>query len=347
MNGNKTIGATFTQLQRGLTVNVVGSGTVAKNPDKVEYNHGEVVQLTVTPAEGWTFSGWSGDLTGSANPASITMDANKSVTATFVEITYSLAVSKTGTGGGVVTSNPAGIDCGADCSKDYDQATPVILTATATPGSFLAGWIGCSRANGSTCEVVMDQDRNVEAMFSEIVVGGFNDVASGHWADDYIYALSQAGITGGCGGGDFCPDDPVTRGMMAVFVIASRDETPSQEPYNVYFSDIADDTFAPFINTMCELGITGGCGDGIFCPNGTVTRAQMAVFIITSMEETLSQAPYNAYFSDIADDNFAPFINRMNELGITGGCGGGMYCPTQPVTRAQMAVFLSKGFLGM
>ncbi len=169
----------------------------------------------------------------------------------------------------------------------------------------------------------------------------------GFWADDFIYAMSQAGITGGCGNGNYCPNDPVTREMMAVFIITAMGETGSQAAHNGYFSDIADNGFAAFINRMNELGVTGGCGGTNYCPSTPVTRGMMAVFILAAMGETGSQVAYNAYFSDIDDNGFAPFINKMNELGITGGCGGGHYCPFNPVTRAEMAVFLGKAFLGM
>ena len=76
---------TGTPGQYSLTVNVTGNGTVTLDPPSGIYNSGALVQLTPLPAAGWTFSGWSGDLTGSANPASITMNSNKIVTATFVQ----------------------------------------------------------------------------------------------------------------------------------------------------------------------------------------------------------------------------------------------------------------------
>ena len=66
-----------------LTINVVGSGAVARNPNAPSYASGTPVTLTATPAAGFTFSGWSGDLTGSANPTTIIMNSNKTVTATF------------------------------------------------------------------------------------------------------------------------------------------------------------------------------------------------------------------------------------------------------------------------
>jgi hypothetical protein len=66
-----------------LGVNTVGSGTVLVNPNKVSYNPGETVQLTAQPAQGWVFDGWSGDLSGSTNPATLVMNSDKLVTATF------------------------------------------------------------------------------------------------------------------------------------------------------------------------------------------------------------------------------------------------------------------------
>jgi len=68
-----------------LGVTFDGSGSVTKNPNQATYAYGTVVQLTATPDSGWTFSSWSGDLSGSQNPKTITMDGNKAVTAHFVD----------------------------------------------------------------------------------------------------------------------------------------------------------------------------------------------------------------------------------------------------------------------
>ena len=84
MDGNKTVGAAFSQLQQfTLTTNVVGNGSITLNPAGGTYPQGTVVQLTAVPATGYAFSGWSDDLTGSTNPTTITMNAAKTVTATF------------------------------------------------------------------------------------------------------------------------------------------------------------------------------------------------------------------------------------------------------------------------
>jgi hypothetical protein len=84
MDGNKTVTANFTQDQYTLTVNTVGNGSVTVMPDKAVYTAGEVVTLTATPVGDWQFAGWGGALSGSTNPAQLTMNSSKVVTATFL-----------------------------------------------------------------------------------------------------------------------------------------------------------------------------------------------------------------------------------------------------------------------
>ncbi|MGB8707167.1 MAG: hypothetical protein WCD72_04355, partial [Dehalococcoidia bacterium] len=83
VTANHTISASFTQNQYTLAVDVNSSGRVAKVPNQATYPSGTPVQLTATADPGSSFSGWSGDLTGSANPVTIAVDGNKTVTATF------------------------------------------------------------------------------------------------------------------------------------------------------------------------------------------------------------------------------------------------------------------------
>ena len=78
-----TISASFVINTYTLNVSVVGSGSVTKLPDQATYNQGSAVQLTATPNSGWAFFNWSGDTSGSTNPLVISMDGNKSLTATF------------------------------------------------------------------------------------------------------------------------------------------------------------------------------------------------------------------------------------------------------------------------
>jgi hypothetical protein len=97
--------ATFTPIEYTLTVSVIGSGTVTQSPTQASYHFGDVVQLTAIPTSGWRFSVWSGDLVGSTNPSSVTINGNKSVTAVFLTNQYSITAIA-GTGGSI---SPPGI----------------------------------------------------------------------------------------------------------------------------------------------------------------------------------------------------------------------------------------------
>lgn len=94
-------------------------------------------------------------------------------------------------------------------------------------------------------------------------------------------------------------------------------------------------------------GITSGCGGGNYCPSNNVTRAQMAIFLLRS-EHSANYVPPPAtgtMFNDVPANAFAAaWIEQLANEGISSGCGGGNFCPNDPVTRAQMAVFLVNTF---
>lgn len=110
----------------------------------------------------------------------------------------------------------------------------------------------------------------------------FGDVPVSHPFASWIEAFADAGITSGCGNGNFCPDGAVTRDQMAVFLMRAKfgkGYTPPA-PTGV-FSDVpVGSLFAPWIEALAASGITGGCGNGHYCPSSAVTRAQMAVFLV-------------------------------------------------------------------
>ncbi len=104
MTGNKTVTAAFTQNEYTLNVTVVGNGTITRD-NAGPYHLNDVVTLTAVADAGWTFTGWS-ECTGTL-PCSVTMDGNKTITATFTQIEYSLTVTP-GTGGSVTKSPDQG-----------------------------------------------------------------------------------------------------------------------------------------------------------------------------------------------------------------------------------------------
>src|SRR5436309_3424143 len=112
---NHTIEASFAIDTHSLTVNTVGQGSVAKNPDQASYDHGSTVQLTATPATGWHFAGWSGAATGTTNPLSVTMDGDKTVTATFAINTYTITASA-GANGTITPSGAVSVNHGGSRS---------------------------------------------------------------------------------------------------------------------------------------------------------------------------------------------------------------------------------------
>ncbi len=155
IDANETVTATFTQNEYTLTVNTVGNGTVTRNPDQATYHYGDIVQLTAMPDPGWSFSGWSGDLSGSVNPVNVTIDGNKSVTATFTAIGYTLTVDILGSGS--VSRNPD--------QAFYNYGDVVELTATPTLGWDFAGWSGGLSGNANPQSIVIDGNETVTAQF--------------------------------------------------------------------------------------------------------------------------------------------------------------------------------------
>jgi hypothetical protein len=112
------------------------------------------------------------------------------------------------------------------------------------------------------------------------------------------------------------------------------------------FSDVvAADGFYPAVENVFHNGITAGCSPTSYCPSASVTRAQMAVFLLKAKLGRAYEPPPAAgsVFADVPAGAFgAAWIEDLADSGIAAGCGGGLYCPNAPVTRAQMAVFLLK-----
>ncbi len=195
-----------------------------------------------------------------------------------------------------------------------------------------------------------DDNDGVPDDFDTWPTGRFDDVdPASHFAFTFVEALERSGVTGGCGGSIYCPDDPVTRAQMAVFLergINGSGFVPPPASGEVFADVGASDFAAAFIEQLAADGITGGCGGGNYCPTSAVTRAQMAVFLLRAkFGSAYVPPPATGIFSDVPIGSFADaFIEQLAAEGITGGCGNGNFCPDDPITRAQMAVFLVRTF---
>jgi len=177
----------------------------------------------------------------------------------------------------------------------------------------------------------------------------FDDVPTDYWAFSFIEILVGNGITAGCGNGNYCPDAVVTRAQMAVFLergMRGSNYSPPAATGNVFFDVGASDFAASFIEQLSQDGITAGCGNGNYCPDATVTRDQMAVFLLRAKYGAGYSPPAaTGVFGDVPVEYWAAdWIEQLAAEGITAGCGGGNYCPESPVNRDQMAVFLVRTF---
>lgn len=176
--------------------------------------------------------------------------------------------------------------------------------------------------------------------------GPFADVAGDHLFVDEIAWLAATGITRGCNPPNytrFCPEQPVTREQMASFLVRA---TGLESPGQAQFTDVAGDSpHTSDIAAIAAVGITRGCNppeNDLFCPGQPVTRAQMASFLV----RTLGLEPTEPDFVDVSPTNaHRRDIAALAEAGITRGCNppaNDRFCPTQPVTRAQMAAFIHR-----
>lgn len=170
-----SVTASFSSGNATLTVSKSGAGTgsVSSSPSGIScpsdcaetYAYGTNVTLTPSAGAGSYFAGWSGACSGTGSCV-VAMTAAKSVGAIFNLNAYTLSVSRQGSGSGAVSSSPAGINCGSDCSEPYTYGTSVTLTATPSTGSTFAGWSGGGCTGAGSCVVSVTSATSVTATFT-------------------------------------------------------------------------------------------------------------------------------------------------------------------------------------
>jgi hypothetical protein len=340
-------------------------GTTTVTPSAAPADNGSIASVTATATPNF----FTGTLTGNTATGALTISNANPLGSYTITVTVTDNCGATTTRSFMLMVN----DCGASLSKPGQN-----FAANGGAGNFTVTidgactWTAVSndpsfitivspqgqQAGTGTVSFNVGSHSNTTPRSGTITVAGqtfivrqgaqFLDVPVGAPFYEEIGKLSAAGVTQGCGGGNYCPDPAVTREQMAVFLIRAAGDFNPPTPGAQRFADVpSTNPFYAFIEQMAVRGITSGCGGGNYCPTANVTREQMAAFIIRALHEPGYVPPTNVpqRFADVPSSN--PFYGHIEEMAvrqITLGCGGGNYCPTANVTRGQMAAFLVRAF---
>ncbi len=175
----------------------------------------------------------------------------------------------------------------------------------------------------------------------------YDDVDARDDTHEAVTALAEQGIFAGtdCGVGEFCPDGPVKRWAVAVWLIrALEDDSSLRTSPDSAFADVAVGWWwRPYVERLAELGITRGCASNPdrFCPDALVTRGQAASLLRRSLDlETTGDGG----FADTAGSVHESDIHALAAAGIIEGCATGpdLFCPSTPITRAEMVTVLQR-----
>jgi hypothetical protein len=177
----------------------------------------------------------------------------------------------------------------------------------------------------------------------------FSDVPTTNPFYRFVETLLHHGVTGGCSSTSYCPAAGTSREQMAVFVLVAKEGAGYVPPACTapVFGDVPPSSPAcPWIEELARRGVVGGCGGGNYCPGAMVTREQMAVFVLRTLDPALAPpACATPMFDDVPPSSpFCRWIEELARRAVVSGCGGGNYCPLGPVTREQMGVFISVTF---
>lgn len=268
------------------------------------------------------------------------------------------ASNLTGLAGPIYTLNDDSADyatVGPGATSDCHGATGNCYLVTVAGARPAAHWDAVFKESLSS--------DSVDRFWTLHVGNSFADVPTTDPFYDSIETIFHNGITAGCNAPGspptYCMNDGVTRAQMAVFLLKGEIGSSHVPPHatGTVFKDVRIGDFAAaWIEELAALGITSGCGNGDYCPNDPVSRAQMAVLLLRSEHGSAYAPPAcSKLFADVpcpstVEFPYSDWIERLYEEGITGGCapapldGLPSYCPGDPVTRAEMAVFVVETF---
>jgi len=235
---------------------------------------------------------------------------------------------------------------------DFADPTTMTIGGVAAPVGFVNDHTLSATAPalnpGTVNDVIVTTPDGTTGTLVKGWVADFLDVPPSQQFYSFVTTLVSNAITVGVGGGLYGVDQSTLRQQMAVFLLkAKHGLCYVPPPCTGVFTDVpCPSTFADWIEALAAEGITGGCGGGNFCPTNPVRRDQMAPFLLKAEHgSSYVPPPCTGVFLDVPCPSlFADWIEQLAAEMITGGCGGGDYCPQNPATRGQMAVFVVKTF---
>lgn len=202
----------------------------------------------------------------------------------------------------------------------------------------------------SATESITPDIQGQEKIWRMHVGGSFTDVDPGSNFYRFVETLLHHRITGGCTAARFCPSAPTSREQMAVLLLVSKEGSGYAPPAcgAAMFNDVpANSPFCRWVEELVRRGVVGGCGGGNYCPASSVTREQLSVFVLRTLDSTIDPPPCtppNTYADVPESSPFCRWIEELTNRGVVTGCGGGNFCPASPVARDQVSTFISMTF---
>ena len=278
-------------------------------------------------------------------PISITATDPDGNTSEFSQNVIYGSSPRSGTPPGGVTVALTGTHFVAGASVTFGgvAGTNVVVTDE-TDASAVAPALNAATVN----DIVVTNPDGTSGTLRKAWIVDFLDVPGSQQFYSFVTTLVANAITAGVGNGNYGVDQPTLREQMAVFLLKGRHGICYAPPHCTgIFEDVTcPSTFADWIEALFAEEITGGCSDGHYCPTDPVSREQMAVFLLKAEHGPAYQPPHcTGTFPDVPCPGlYTNWIEQLAAEGITAGCGDGKYCPGDPNTRGQMAVFLVKTF---
>ena len=281
------------------------------------------VAVTITVTSGPPITGGGGGGGGGGGPPVVVEIDGPSFAAANTETVFTAAVS----------------DDARIGSLSWTVTGPDGFTATSNAERFSF----VAPAGGAYTLSVTVDDTARRTLTGRVTLTVFGDI-TGHRFVNEILWLAEEGITRGCAAHSHCPSNPVTRAQMATFLARALNLEAPPQPAG--FADVdPSSAHAANIEALYAQQITTGCTQDplAYCPSNPVTRAQMATFLARALN--LEAPPQPAGFADVDPSSaHAANIEALYAQQITTGCTQDplAYCPSRPVTRAQMAAFLHR-----